>query len=158
MLIIGPEKHGIANMTELVDQMKVVLASTFSLYLKAHNFHWNIEGPDFVQYHEYLNDFYGELWGAVDTIAEHIRTLNAYAPGSLSRFSQLSVVDDQINVPPAPKMFKELEQNNAKLKDELVKAYKLAEVADEVGLSNFLQDRIDIHSKHGWFLKSIGKA
>ena len=117
MLIIGPEKHGIANMTELVDQMKVVLASTFSLYLKAHNFHWNIEGPDFVQYHEYLNDFYGELWGAVDTIAEHIRTLNAYAPGSLSRFSQLSVVDDQINVPPASKMFKELEQNNAKLKD-----------------------------------------
>ena len=145
-------------MTELVDQMKVVLASTFSLYLKAHNFHWNIEGPDFVQYHAYLNDFYGELWGAVDTIAEHIRTLNAYAPGSLSRFSQLSVVDDQINVPPASKMFKELEQNNAKIKDELVKAYKLAEVADEVGLSNFLQDRIDIHSKHGWFLKSIGKA
>jgi len=145
-------------MAELVDQMKVVLASTFSLYLKAHGFHWNIEGPDFVQYHTYLGEFYGELWGAVDTIAEHIRTLNAYAPGSLSRFSQLSVVDDQINVPSALKMIKELELDNARLKNELTKAYKLAEAAEECGLSNFLQDRIDIHSKHGWFLKSIGKA
>lgn len=145
-------------MTELVDQMKVVLASTFSLYLKAHGFHWNIEGPDFVQYLTYLGEFYTEVWGAVDTIAEHIRILNAYAPGSLSRFSQLSVVDDQINVPSALKMFKEIELDNARLKSELIKAYKLAEGADEVGLSNFLQDRIDIHSKHGWFLKSIGKS
>ncbi len=145
-------------MTELVDQMKVVLASTFSLYLKAHGFHWNIEGPDFVQYHTYLGEFYGELWGAVDTIAEHIRTLNAYAPGSLSRFSQLSVVDDQINVPSPLKMIKELELDNARLKTELTKAYKLAEDAGELGLSNFLQDRIDIHAKHGWFLKSIGKS
>jgi len=94
-------------MTELVDQMKVVLASTFSLYLKAHGFHWNIEGPDFA--------------------------------------SPL-------------KMIKELELDNARLKTELTNAYKLAEDAGELGLSNFLQDRIDIHAKHGWFLKSIGKS
>ena len=56
------------------------------------------------------------------------------------------------------KMIKELELDNARLKTELIKAYKLAEAAEECGLSNFLQDRIDIHSKHGWFLKSIGKA
>jgi len=145
-------------MSELVEQMKVVLASTFAFYLKTHNFHWNIEGPDFVQYHTYLGDLYGELWGAVDTIAEHIRTLNAYAPGSLSRFSQLSVVDDQINIPNSMKMLKELELDNSKVKAELVKAYNLAEKANELGLANFLQDRIDIHAKHGWFLKSIGKS
>jgi len=145
-------------MSELVEQMKVVLASTFAFYLKTHNFHWNIEGPDFVQYHTYLGDLYGELWGAVDTLAEHIRTLNAYAPGSLSRFSQLSVVDDQINIPNSLKMFKELELDNNKIKAELVKAYNLAEKANELGLANFLQDRIDIHAKHGWFLKSIGKS
>ena len=145
-------------MSELVEQMKVVLASTFAFYLKTHNFHWNIEGPDFVQYHTYLGDLYGELWGAVDTIAEHIRTLNAYAPGSLSRFSQLSVVDDQINIPNSIKMLKELELDNNKVKAELVKAYNLAEKANELGLANFLQDRIDIHAKHGWFLKSIGKS
>lgn len=138
--------------------MKVVLASTFAFYLKAHNFHWNIEGPDFVQYHGFLGDLYEEAFGAVDVIAEKIRALNAYAPGSLSRFSQLSVIDDQINIPPAMKMMKELDMDNAKLKLELVKAYKLAESAGEVGLSNFLQDRFDIHSKHGWFLRSIVKS
>jgi starvation-inducible DNA-binding protein len=145
-------------MSELVEQMKIVLASTFAFYLKTHNFHWNIEGPDFVQYHNYLGDLYGELWGATDVIAEHIRTLGAYAPGSLSRFSQLSVVDDQINIPNALKMIKELELDNIKVKMELVKAYTLAETANELGLANFLQDRIDIHAKHAWFLKSIGKS
>lgn len=145
-------------MSDLVEQMKVVLASTFAFYLKAHNFHWNIEGPDFVQYHGFLGDLYEEAFGAVDVIAEKIRALNAYAPGSLSRFSQLSVIDDQINIPPAMKMMKELDMDNAKLKLELVKAYKLAESAGEVGLSNFLQDRFDIHSKHGWFLRSIVKS
>lgn len=145
-------------MTELVEQMKVVLASTFTFYLKAHNFHWNVEGADFVQYHTYFGDLYGELWGAVDTIAEHIRALDAYAPGSLSRFSSLSVVDDQVNIPTALKMIKELESDNNKVKSELIKAYNLAEQAKENGLSNFLQDRIDIHSKHAWFLKSIGKS
>ena len=145
-------------MEPLVNQMKVVLASTFAFYLKAHNFHWNVEGPDFAQYHGFLGDLYEEVFGAVDPIAEHIRTLNAYAPGSLSRFSQLSVIDDQINIPNAIKMIKELELDNNKLKGELIKAYKLAEAANEAGLSNFLQDRIDIHAKHGWMLRSIGKS
>lgn len=145
-------------MDELVQQMKVVLASTFAFYLKAHNFHWNVEGPDFAQYHGFFGDLYEEAFGAVDIIAEKIRALNSYAPGSLSRFSQLSVIDDQINIPTALKMIKELELDNNKLKDELTKAYKLAETANEVGLSNFLQDRIDIHSKHGWMLRSIGKS
>ena len=138
--------------------MKVVLASTFAFYLKAHNFHWNVEGPDFAQYHEFLGNLYEEAFGAVDPIAEHIRALNSYAPGSLTRFAQLSVIDDQINIPNALKMIKELEMDNNKLKDELTKAYKLAETANEAGLSNFLQDRIDIHAKHGWMLRSIGKV
>jgi starvation-inducible DNA-binding protein len=83
----------------LDDLLKQLLASNFAYYLKAHYFHWNVEGSDFVQYHTYFGDLYGELWGAVDTIAEHIRILGVYAPGSLSRFSQLSVIDDQINIP-----------------------------------------------------------
>jgi len=145
-------------MEQLIQQMKVVLASTFAFYLKAHNFHWNVEGPDFAQYHEFLGNLYEEAFGAVDPIAEHIRALNSYAPGSLARFSQLSVIDDQINIPNALKMIKELELDNNKLKEELIKAYKLAETANEAGLSNFLQDRIDIHAKHGWMLRSIGKA
>jgi starvation-inducible DNA-binding protein len=144
-------------MDQLVQQLKVVLGSTFAFYLKAHNFHWNIEGPNFPQYHSFLDGLYNEVWGAVDAIAEHIRALDAYAPGSLGRFSQLSVVDDQINIPNARAMFSELESDNQKIIAELTKAYVLAEKENKPGLSNFLQDRIDIHSKHGWMLKATGK-
>jgi starvation-inducible DNA-binding protein len=144
-------------MDQLVQQMKVVLASSFAFYLKAHNFHWNIEGPNFPQYHSFLDGLYNEVWKAVDAIAEHIRALDAYAPGSLGRFSQLSVVDDQINIPNARAMFSELESDNQKVISELTKAYVLAEKENKPGLSNFMQDRIDIHSKHGWMLKATGK-
>ena len=144
-------------MSDLVDQMKVVLASNFSFYLKIHNFHWNIEGPNFPQYHSFLDGLYNEVWGAVDSIAEHIRALGQYAPGSLSRFSTLSVIEDQLNIPQALKMLKELESDNTRMIAELKKAQMLAEKAGEVGVANFLQDRIDIHQKHGWMLRSIGK-
>ena len=77
-------------MDELIEQMKVTLASTFSFYLKAHNFHWNVEGANFPQFHSFFEGIYTDAWGAVDVIAEHLRTLDAYAPGSLSRFGELS--------------------------------------------------------------------
>lgn len=144
-------------MNELINQMKVVLASSFALYLKTHNFHWNIEGPNFPQYHSFLDGMYNEIWGAVDVIAEHIRILDAYAPGSLSRYSQLSVINDQSNVPAAKAMLAELELDNQKIINELNKALELAESSDKHGLSNFIQDRIDIHEKHKWMLRSISK-
>ena len=146
-----------AKTADLVDQLKVCLASTFAFYLKAHNFHWNVEGPNFPQYHTMLENVYNEVWLAVDAIAEHIRTLDAYAPGSLSRFSSLTVVHDQLNVPSPVRMFHELDVDNNKIMDELKKAYTFAEAANMVGLSNFLQDRIDIHAKHGWMLRATGK-
>ena len=77
-------------MEELVGQMKGLLASTFALYLKAHYFHWNVEGPDFAQYHEFFGNFYESVYGNVDKIAEEIRALDAYAPGSLGRFQELT--------------------------------------------------------------------
>lgn len=137
--------------------MKVALASTFAFYLKAHNFHWNVEGPNFPQYHSLFGDIYADAWGAVDSIAEHLRTLDAYAPGSLSRFSQLSVVQDQINIPDARAMLSELQNDNAKLISELDKAYKLAEDAGKSGIANFFQDRVDIHEKHGWMLRASAR-
>lgn len=144
-------------MPELIQQMKVVLASTFAAYLKAHNFHWNVEGADFPQYHDFFGDLYEELWGAVDGIAEQIRTLDSYAPGSLGRFAQLSVVDDQINIPSAKAMAAELSSDNVKLLAELSKAYRMAESNGKLGLSNFLQDRLTAHEKHGWMLRSMVK-
>ena len=145
-------------MKELVDALKVVLADTFALYLKAHYFHWNIEGPNFVQYHGFLDGFYNEVWGAVDAVAEHIRTLDAYAPGSFTRFKDLTTISDELAIPSAISMLTKLEADNQSVIDSLTKAYKLAESDNKCGLSNFLQDRIDIHEKHSWMLRSIVKA
>lgn len=143
---------------QLVDQMKQVLASTFAFYLKAHNFHWNVEGPNFPQYHALFDTLYNELWGAVDVIAEHIRALDAYAPGSFARFKDLSLVEDEVNIPSASSMIARLISDNQKLITLLKQVQKTAEGAEEPGLANFLQDRIDIHQKHAWMLRATQKA
>ena len=146
-------------MASLDDQMKVCLASTFAFYLKAHNFHWNVEGSNFPQYHSFFESIYTDAWGAVDAIAEHIRTLKTYAPGSFKRYAELSVVEDELNIPDGKAMCDKLAVDNQKIIEELTKAYKLAEEAEKPGLSNFLQDRIDKHEKNGWMLRStaLGK-
>jgi len=145
-------------MNELVEKMKVVLASVFALYLKAHYFHWNVEGPNFPQYHSFLNDLYEEIHDSVDTIAEEIRTLGSYAPGSFVRYTDLSIVKDETNIPPAMSMISKLQSDNIAVIELLKEAQKMAEKENAVGLANFLQDRVDRHYKHDWMLKSILKA
>jgi starvation-inducible DNA-binding protein len=145
-------------MNELIQEMKVSLASTFSFYLKAHGFHWNVEGANFPQYHEFLGNLWEETFGAVDPIAEHLRTLEAYAPASLSRYTELSIVKDELNIPSAMSMMVKLKDDNAAIIEQLTKTQALAEQNKKMGLANFLQDRIDAHEKHGWMLRSIIKA
>jgi starvation-inducible DNA-binding protein len=145
-------------MDNLIQEMKVTLASTFVFYLKTHGFHWNVEGSNFPQYHEFLGDLWEEVFGAVDPIAEHLRTLDAYAPASLSRYSELSVVKEEINIPSAMAMMTKLTSDNAIIIEQLTKTQGLAEANKKMGLANFLQDRIDAHEKHGWMLRSIIKA
>jgi len=145
-------------MDDLIEQMKVSLASTFAFYLKAHNFHWNVEGPNFPQYHEFLGNLWEETFDAVDGIAEHLRTLGAYAPGSLSRYSSLSIIEDEVNIPAPLSMMAKLSADNAALITELTKTQALAEQEKKMGLANYLQDRIDAHEKHGWMLRSILKG
>jgi len=144
-------------MESLVEQMKVVLADTFAMYLKAHNYHWNVEGMNFPQYHEFLGNLYEELHGAVDPIAEHIRALDAYAPGSLTRFRELSSISDSMTPPPTMIMMANLYGDNEIVMASLKAAYQSAETIGEIGLSNFIQDRYDIHKKHAWMLRSIIK-
>ena len=145
-------------MDELIQEMKVSLATTFAFYLKAHGFHWNVEGPNFPQYHEFLGDLYEEVFGAVDPIAEHLRTLGAYAPASFLRYKELSLVSDEVNIPAAMSMMKKLTDDNATIIDQLTKTQATAEKNKKMGLANFLQDRIDAHEKHGWMLRSITKG
>ena len=145
-------------MDELIEQMKVTLASTFAFYLKTHGFHWNVEGANFPQYHEFLGNLYEEVFNAVDPIAEHLRTLQSYAPASFARYTDLSIVKDELNIPPAMSMMTKLLSDNQMLIDQLNKTQSLAESNKKMGLANFLQDRIDAHEKHGWMLRSITKA
>ena len=145
-------------MDELHSALKNVLADTFIMYFKAHQFHWNVEGPNFPQYHSFLDSLYNELWAATDTIAEHIRAIDKYTPSSLAELISTSMVqEEKTPTSAADKGFMELISANNMALVSLMKAYQAADAASEVGLSNFLQDRIDIHNKHGWMLKSTAK-
>jgi starvation-inducible DNA-binding protein len=144
-------------MDELVNQMNKLLADAFTLYLKAHYYHWNVEGSNFPQYHEFLGELYEEIFGSVDNIAEHIRALNAYAPGTLIRFKELTSITETISVPSAEAMFLDLFNQNKQYLGMLMTVYVLADRFNELGLANFLQDRMAAHKKHEWMLRSILK-
>ena len=145
-------------MDELEQALKKAQADTFAFYLKAHYYHWNVEGVNFSQYHSFLKDLYEEVFAAVDKIAEGIRTLDIYVPGSFSRFKELAAVQDETTIPSAMSMITRLNDDNEKVLDTLTKAYELAEEAKKYGISNIIQDRIEAHEKHGWMLRSIIKV
>ena len=144
-------------METLIEMMRKVLADTFAMYLKAHNYHWNVEGSNFPQYHEFFGNLYGELHGAVDPIAEEIRSLDAYAPGSFSRFLELTDIEDEMSIPSGVEMARRLMADNEKVIATLNIAFKLADELDQQGLADFIAGRIDAHKKHGWMLRSITK-
>jgi starvation-inducible DNA-binding protein len=139
----------------LVDDLKVLLASTFSFYLKSHNFHWNVEGNDFVQYHEFFGDLYEEVFESVDKIAEYIRTLDSYTPGSLTRFHELSIISDQLKIPRAELMFVELQEDNNKMIELLNACFESATTENKQGIANFIAERLDFHNKKAWMIRSI---
>lgn len=145
-------------MEELVNQMKVVLASTFAAKLKAQSYHWNVIGSDFPQLHDFFATIYGDYEGAIDPLAEHIRQLDAFAPGTLARMKELSVVMEDEKIPTAEKMIANLMTCNENVMAEVTKAYEMAEEMKEYALSNYLQDRLTAHSKLNWMIKAtMGK-
>ena len=141
----------------LSDNLKVLLASVNSLSIKAQNFHWNVEGDNFPQYHEFFGNFYEEVYSSVDKIAEYIRTLDSYAPGSLSRYAELTIIEDQVKIPRPHLMFAELLSDNGKMIDLLNGCFGSAEEENKQGIANFIAERLDAHEKHGWMLRSILK-
>ena len=141
-------------MEQLLDALKRAFANTHAMYIKSHGFHWNVVGNDFPQYHEFFETIYSEVYGAVDPFAEHIRACGGYAPASYTELSRLAAIQDELGVPMAMDMIKILYGDNQTVLDSLRTAYKAAEAAGEIGLSNFLQDRYDVHTKHAWQLRS----
>lgn len=144
-------------MQELIEQLKVILGTNFALYLKSHNYHWNIEGNNFPQYHSFLDGFYNDVWAQTDDIAEKIRQLDAYVPGSMIRFLELSVVDEATTVADALTMMINLKNDNDRYIIQLRAGIIVAEGADEPAIGNFLQDLLGAHQKKAWMLRSIVK-
>lgn len=142
----------------LIDELKRVQADTFALYNKAHYYHWNVEGPDFPQYHDFLNDVYTALFAAVDDIAEQIRQLDAYAPNGKRALVELTQIAIDDGIPDALQMMKNLHNDNQVAMEGIIVAYNSADSEMQIGLSNFLQDRMMAHKKLDWMLKSITKT
>lgn len=145
-------------MEQLIQQLKVILGTNFALYLKSHNYHWNIEGSNFPQYHDFLNGFYNEVFAQTDLIAEHIRYLDSYTPGSMERFLELADITEAVDVvPSAMVMMSELKSDNDRFIIHLRAGIAAANQADEPAVSNFLQDLLGAHQKKAWMLRSIIK-
>jgi starvation-inducible DNA-binding protein len=144
-------------MDELAKAMKIAFSTEFSFYLKSHFYHWNVEGPDFDQYHNLFSKIYEEVYESIDTFAENIRKLGTYTPGSYTRLSMLSQIEDELTVPPALDMINDLLNDSEKCIKIFKMVYDLSEREEEYGLSNFLAERIDAHKKHSWMLRATLK-
>jgi len=134
--------------------LKTAFASEFSFYLKAHNFHWNVEGPLFAQLHKLFKTIYKEVYGSIDPFAEHLRALQIYTPASYSKFNMLTRVEDENAVPDWNGMLTELLADSERMAEIFRITFEMAEAAGDHGLSNFLADRQDQHKKHSWMLRS----
>ena len=141
----------------LADLLKTYQASTFAYYLKAHYFHWNVEGPDFGQLHKFFQKIYEDAFAAVDPIAEFIRTMNEYAPGSLARFQELTQIQDQIKVPRARLMLEELLADTETMIAMSKQAFDASTAEGRDDVANFAADRMTTHGKYAWQIKSYLK-
>jgi len=138
--------------------MKIVLANTFAMYFKAHGHHWNVEGKDFSQLHDFFANLYTELFAAVDQIAEQIRALDDYVPYNMTELSSMTTVkESNIFGVDVAGMLADLIDANASVIEALNSAHKLAEAEGNRGLVNHIEGRLDVHAKHGWMLLATSK-
>lgn len=139
----------------VADALGGVLASTYTLYLKTHNYHWNVTGPQFAPLHALFEQHYTELAAAVDTIAERIRALGHVAPGSYSAYGKLSEIKEAPDSPPeAMAMVRDLAADNEALVRLAEKANETAEEAGDVASGDMMIERMQVHAKAAWMLRA----
>jgi len=142
----------------LADSLKILLATNFAYYLKAHGFHWNVEGPDFSELHGFFQEIYEDAYSAIDPTAEYIRYLGEYSPASFERFGELTEISGQTKIPRARLMLEELKANNDQMLDLLNRCFAEANDANEQGIANFIAERLSAHGKYRWQLTSYLKV
>ena len=141
----------------LSDNLKVLLASTQSFAIKSQNFHWNVEGSNFPQYHAFFDTLYNDVNETIDPIAEYIRILGAYTPGSLTRYAELSIIEDQIKIPRAELMFAESLQDCELMLKLVTAMFDEAASENQHGIENYMAELQDLYGKKAWFIRSILK-
>lgn len=139
----------------LAEKMKVVLATAHAFALKAHNYHWNVTGPNFIEYHEFLGEIYSQVQADTDNYAEYIRILGVFAPGSLKRFAELSRISDELTIPASNVMFTRILADNATILMLLKNLHDDATEAKHFALTSFIETRLEYHEKLGWMLSSL---
>src|SRR5262249_54939498 len=130
-------------------------ADTYSLYLKTHNFHWNVTGPMFQTLHLMFETQYNELWLAVDLLAERIRALGYPAPGTYKQFAELSSIQEEDGIPAAQEMIKLLVQGHETVARTARAAFAAADAANDQPTCDLLTQRLQIHEKTAWMLRSL---
>jgi len=138
----------------VVDALSTLLASSYTLYLKTHNYHWNVTGPMFTTLHTLFETQYTELALAVDEIAERIRAMGAYAPGSYSAFGKLTVVQEETGHPEAKEMIRVLGADQEAVATCARKVIEAAEAAGDQASADLATRRVEVHEKNAWMLRS----
>lgn len=139
---------------EVVRSLSTLLASSYTLYLKTQNFHWNVTGPMFTTLHTLFEVQYTELAKAVDEIAERIRTVGAYAPGSFSAFAELSTVKEASGRPEAKDMIRMLMADQNAIAEAARSVIEAGEAVRDQATVDLATRRLDVHEKHSWMLRS----
>ena len=144
-----------AERQRIADGLSRLLADSYTLYLKTHNFHWNVTGPMFTTLHTLFEEHYTELATAVDEIAERIRALGCHAPGSYKRFAELSSIEEETGAPDAKGMLAQLVAGQEAVVRTAREVFPTVEAANDEATADLLTQRMQIHEKNAWMLRSL---
>lgn len=140
---------------KIVEGLARMQADTYTLYLKTHNFHWNVTGPMFQTLHLMFQTQYNEIWLAVDVIAERIRALGFPAPGSYTEFAALTEIKDSKGVPSAKEMIRQLVDGQETVVRTARAVFPIAEAAGDQPTADVLTQRMTVHEQNAWMLRSL---
>lgn len=140
---------------KVADHLSRLLADNYSLYLKTHAFHWNVTGPMFNSLHVMFETQYNELWAANDVLAERIRALDVFAPGSYSQFGKLSSIKEETGVPDWKGMVAQLVEGHETAARTARATISVADGANDQPTADLATQRVEAHEKTAWMLRSL---
>lgn len=144
-----------ADRKKIAEGLAHVLADTYTLYLKTHHYHWNVKGPHFNTLHTMFEEQYRDLWAATDELAERIRALGEYAPGTYAEFSKLTEIQEDNSVPTAKQMIANLVKGHETVTRVARKVADTADEADDQATADLLTARMAANEKYAWMLRSM---